>query len=68
VLREIGDNLQVFSTPGVVAMASMSAARVGWMVGVWRSVVHLNYYLLVNLKKYSVLEWQLCEVAAVTGG
>jgi hypothetical protein len=42
VVRELGNGgrLLVFATPDVVAMASMSAARVAWMVGVARGVCH----------------------------
>jgi hypothetical protein len=42
VVREFGNGgrLQVFATPDTIAMASMSAARVGWMVGVARSITH----------------------------
>jgi hypothetical protein len=32
--------LQFFATPDVIAQASMSAARVGWMVGVARGVAY----------------------------
>ncbi len=42
VVRELGNGgrLLVFASPDVVAMASMSAARVAWMVGVARGVCH----------------------------
>jgi hypothetical protein len=41
VVREIDSSrFQVFATPDAIAMASMSAARAGWMVGVARSVAH----------------------------
>jgi hypothetical protein len=38
VVRELGNNgrLQFFATPDTIAMASMSASRVGWMVAVAR--------------------------------
>ncbi len=41
VVRENGNGgrLQVFATPDAVAMASMSAPRVAWMVAVVRGVV-----------------------------
>ena len=37
-----GGRLQIFATPDTIAMASMSAARVGWMVGVARAIVRRN--------------------------
>jgi hypothetical protein len=41
-VREVGNRgrVQFFATPDAVAMASMSAARVGWMVGVARGVAY----------------------------
>ncbi len=44
VVREDGNGgrLQIFATPDVIVMASMSAARVGWMVGVARAIVRRN--------------------------
>jgi hypothetical protein len=35
-----GGRLQIFATPDTIAMASMSAARVGWMVAVARGATH----------------------------
>jgi hypothetical protein len=41
VVRETGNSrLQFFATPDAIAMASMSAARVGWMVAVARGAAH----------------------------
>ncbi len=42
VVREDGNGcrLQVFATPDAIAMASMSAARVGWLVAVARGAAH----------------------------
>jgi hypothetical protein len=41
VVREAGNSgrLQFFATPDAMSMASMSAARVGWMVGVARGLL-----------------------------
>ena len=42
VVREYGNGgrLQLFATPDAIAMSSMSAARVGWMVAVARGAAH----------------------------
>jgi hypothetical protein len=42
VVRECGNGggLQFFATPDAIAMSSMSAARVGWMVAVARGAAH----------------------------
>jgi hypothetical protein len=41
VVRELGNpRLQFFATPDAIAMSSMSAARVGWMVAVARGAAH----------------------------
>jgi hypothetical protein len=42
VVREYGNGgrLQFFATPGAIAMSSMSAVRVGWMVAVARGAAH----------------------------
>jgi hypothetical protein len=41
VVREYGSvRLQFFATPGAIAMSTMSAARVGWMVAVARGAAH----------------------------
>ena len=50
VVREAGSGgqLQFFATPDAVAMASMSAARVGWMSAVVRGIaLRLNSTPLV---------------------
>jgi hypothetical protein len=38
-----GGRLQIFATPDAIAMASMSAARVGWMVAVARAIVRRSH-------------------------
>jgi hypothetical protein len=45
VVREEGNGgrLQFLATPDAIAMASMSAARVGWLVAVARGVAHLAF-------------------------
>ena len=41
VVRELGNTrLQIFATPDAIAMSSMSAVRVGWMVAVARGAAH----------------------------
>ena len=42
VVRELGNDgrVQFFATPDAIAMASMSATRVGWMVAVSRGALH----------------------------
>ena len=42
VVREYGNGgrMQFFATPDAIAMSSMSAVRVGWMVAVARSAAH----------------------------
>jgi hypothetical protein len=44
VVRQVGNGgrLQFFATPDAIAMASMSAARVGWMVAVARGAAALS--------------------------
>jgi hypothetical protein len=39
-VREQGNDVQLFATPDAIAVASMSAARVGWIVAVARGAAH----------------------------